>query len=283
MPSLLPQTVNPALNLEQFTILIEVGKQTKATPMCSFRELRMSCVHFPSVRPSAGAAGDAGPHRPTAAKQVEVGQPLDSLATPPAVAPPVLLGQYARAPVQHSQPANRSAEDVQCRGHGAQEFHRIGRYGRLVVRWLALVAGQQLLARGKRVPQSTSVGQHADDSQDPNSSVVCFVAGWYARQWSSDPKALEHRTAGEAQLGHESVAAHGEYFAKIWSIVRVTLKRQSVREQVSSFPGGQPRSPLDLSTLLLRTLLLAVITALVIKLSGFIISSGSPVHGKVNN
>lgn len=119
MPSLLPQTVNPSLNLEQFTILIEVS-----TPLYYTRLLRSvqtfilhgllsviapQIIRMPSnkhlipylCRPSAGAARDAGPHRPATAQQTEAGQPLNSLATASTVAPPVLLGQHARAPLQH--------------------------------------------------------------------------------------------------------------------------------------------------------------------------------------
>lgn len=61
MPSLLPQTVNPSLNLEQFMILLEVG----------FASLVCRAAETASIS-HTGFAGDAGLHRPATAKQIEV-------------------------------------------------------------------------------------------------------------------------------------------------------------------------------------------------------------------
>lgn len=153
MPSLLPQTVNPSLNLEQFTILIEVWGEHSL--------LCISFNHFTSISlspsPPPGVARNAGPHRPPATEQTETGQLVDTFAPASTVAPSVLLRQYARTPVQYTESTNRPAED-QFRGrYGPEEFHRVGYNGWLVVRRFPVVAGQQLPPCWQCIPQSTVV------------------------------------------------------------------------------------------------------------------------------
>jgi len=57
-------------------------------------------------------------------QQTKAGQPVPAKSrTPPTSAPPIQHGQHARQPaIQHSQPAYRAEENLQCRGHGQKEL-----------------------------------------------------------------------------------------------------------------------------------------------------------------
>lgn len=113
VPSLSPLTVNPALTLEQYTILMEVEQllQTFVVPPGARKSIianwesgrsvfGWSCV----LRVFTDNTGIYRSHRPAAAQQIEAGQSVAAVTgAPSAVAPPVLLRQYARAAVQHSE------------------------------------------------------------------------------------------------------------------------------------------------------------------------------------
>lgn len=65
MPSLLPQTVNPSLNLEQFTILLEVSGNVILTP---FILLRTYASSMDLLQPTLHASIVS--HRPTCVRRI---------------------------------------------------------------------------------------------------------------------------------------------------------------------------------------------------------------------
>lgn len=79
----------------------------------------------------------------------------------------------------------------------------------LVVRSVSVVAGQQFPARRERIPEQKTVGQHADDAQDPDSPVVRFFAGRNAGRRTTHPAPFQHRTAREERLHRQSIPTHG--------------------------------------------------------------------------
>lgn len=91
-------------------------------------------------------------------------------------------------------------------------FSRLRHVGRLVVRLLSIVAWQQFPARGQRFPQPATIGQHADDPQDPDSSVVRLLAGRYTWQRAAYATSLEHWAAGAAGIHHQFVTANCKLF-----------------------------------------------------------------------
>jgi hypothetical protein len=72
--------------------------------------------------------------------------------------------------------------------------------GGLVVRRVAFVARQQLPQGGERVPESKTVGQHADDTQDPHSSLVRVVSGRHPGGRAAHPQTLQHRPPGKERI-----------------------------------------------------------------------------------
>lgn len=79
---------------------------------------------------------------------------------------------------------------------------------RLVVWWFPIVTRPKLFASFECLAHTPIVRQHADDAQNPNSSIVCFVSWRYAWRRIANSATLEHWAAGASRFKYQLVATN---------------------------------------------------------------------------
>lgn len=82
-------------------------------------------------------------------------------------------------------------------------------FGWIVVRHVIVCQRRQFPEGIERLPNTSLIRQHPDDTEDPDCFVLRELTGWNTVRWPADTSPLEHRTSGTSRLEYKSFTSNG--------------------------------------------------------------------------